>query len=49
VYIFSNILSVIRPGDRVVVIMGQGHKYLLSDLARLDPNIEYVDVLNYLR
>ncbi len=49
VYIFSNILSVIRPGDRVVLIMGQGHKYLLSELAKLDPNIEYVDVLNYLR
>ena len=49
VYIFSNILSVIRPGDRVVVIMGQGHKYLLSELAKPDPNIEYVDVLEYLR
>ncbi|MHB8146861.1 MAG: DUF5694 domain-containing protein [Vulcanimicrobiaceae bacterium] len=49
VYIFSNILSVIRPGDRVVLIMGQGHKYLLSQLAKLDPHIEYVDVLNYLR
>ena len=49
VYIFSNILSVIRPGDRVVLIVGQGHKYLLSDLAKLDPNIEYIDVLNYLR
>ena len=49
VYIFSNILSVIRPGDRVVVIMGQGHKYLLSQFAKLDPNIDYVDVLTYLR
>jgi hypothetical protein len=49
VYIFSNILSVIRPGDRVVVIMGQGHKYLLSEMAKLDPNIAYVDALQYLR
>lgn len=49
VYIFSNILSVIRPGDRAVLIMGQGHKYLLSQLAKLDPNVEYVDVLDYLR
>ena len=48
VYIFSNILSVIRPGDRVVVIIGQGHKYLLSELAKLDPNIDYIDVLDYL-
>ncbi len=49
VYIFSNILSVIRPGDRVVVIMGQGHKYLLRQFAKLDPNIDYIDVLKYLR
>jgi hypothetical protein len=49
VYIFSNIQSLIRPGDRVVVIMGQGHKYMLSQLAQLDPDIEYVDVLDYLR
>lgn len=49
VFIFSNILSVVRPGDRAVVIMGQGHKYLLSELARLDPNVRYVDVLDYLR
>ncbi|MHB8461887.1 MAG: DUF5694 domain-containing protein [Vulcanimicrobiaceae bacterium] len=49
VYIFSNIVSVIRPGDRVVVIMGQGHKYLLSQFAKLDPNIDYIDVLKYLR
>ncbi len=49
VYIFSNILSVIRPGDRVVLIMGQGHKYLLSEMAKLHPDIEYVDVQRYLR
>lgn len=49
VYIFSNVLSVLRPGDRAVLIMGQGHKYLLSQLAELDPTIEYVNVLDYLR
>jgi len=48
-YIFSNILSVIRPGDRVVVMMGQGHEYLLREFVRLNPNLEYVDPLNYLR
>lgn len=48
VYIFSNILSVIRPGDRVVVIFGQGHDYLLREFVRLDPNLRYVDPLQYL-
>lgn len=48
-YIFSNILSVIRPGDRVVVLMGQGHKYLLRQFVRLNPNLIYVDALPYLR
>ncbi len=47
-YIFSNILSVIKPGDRVVVLMGAGHKYLLRELARLNPHLEYVDALTYL-
>jgi hypothetical protein len=48
-YIFSNILSVIEPGDRVAVIMGQGHKFLLRQFAQLNPNLTYVDVENYLR
>lgn len=48
-YIFSNILSVIRPGDRVVVIMGQGHEYLLREFTRLNPNLADVDPLDYLK
>lgn len=48
-YIFSNILSVTRPGDRVVVIMGQGHEYLLREFVRLNPDLVDVDPLNYLR
>jgi hypothetical protein len=47
-YIFSNILSVIRPGDRVVVLFGQGHEYLLREFVRLHPNLIYVDPLRYL-
>lgn len=46
--IFSNILSIVQPGDRVVVLMGQGHEYLLRDFARLNPNLEVVDPLTYL-
>ncbi len=48
-YIFSNILSVIQPGDRVVVIMGQGHEYLLREFTRLNPNLVDVDPLSYLK
>lgn len=48
-YIFSNILNTIRPGDRVVVIIGQGHEYLLREFARLNPNLVYVNSLDYLR
>lgn len=48
-YIFSNILSVIRPGDRVVVMMGQGHEYLLREFVRLNPHLRDVDPLEYLK
>lgn len=48
-YIFSNILSVIQPGDRAVVIMGQGHEYLLREFTRLNPNLTSVDPLTYLK
>ena len=48
-YIFANILRVIRPGDRVVLFMGQGHKYLLRQFVRLNPNLVYVDPLQYLK
>jgi hypothetical protein len=48
-YIYSNILSVISPGDRVAVIMGQGHAFLLRQFVQLNPNLTYVDAENYLR
>lgn len=48
-YIFSNILSVVQPGDRVVVLMGQGHEYLLREFVRLNPNLIDIDPLTYLR
>lgn len=48
-YIFANILSVIAPGDRVVLFMGQGHEYLLRELVRLNPTLESVDPLVYLK
>ena len=47
-YIFSNIVSTVRPGDRVVVIMGQGHEYLLREFVRLHPDFIDVNPLTYL-
>jgi len=47
-FIFSNIASVVRPGDRVVVMMGQGHEYLLREFVRLNPSMTDVDPLDYL-
>jgi hypothetical protein len=48
-YIYSNILSVIAPGDRVAVIVGQGHKFLLRQFVQLNPTLTYVDAEDYLR
>lgn len=48
--IFANIArSIDSPDDRVVVIMGQGHAYLLRDLVRLSPDMEWVDPETYLK
>jgi len=48
-YIWANILRIIKPGDRVAVLFGQGHEYLLREFARMNPNVQYVDPLTYLR
>ena len=47
-YIYSNILSVLSPADRAVVIIGQGHEYLLREFIRLNPNLSDVNSLQYL-
>ena len=47
--IFSNILSIIQPGDRVIVIIGQGHEYILREFTRLNPSLVDVDPLYYLK
>lgn len=47
-YIFSNVSSVVQAGDRAVIVMGQGHEYLLREFVRLNPNYLDVDPLRYL-
>lgn len=49
-HMFANIMrSIGSPEDRVVVLVGQGHGYLLRDLVRLSPDLELVDAEAYLK
>jgi len=43
----ENIVA-LSPADRAVVIIGQGHEYLLREFVRLNPNLRDVDPLQYL-
>lgn len=47
--IFAKLRDVVRPGDRVVVVFGAGHKHWLEQLARNTPGFEVVEVASYLR
>lgn len=46
--IFAKLRDVTRPGDRVVVVFGAGHKHWLEQLARNTPGFEVVEVASYL-
>lgn len=46
--ICARLLQVIEPGDRVVVIFGQGHVYLLRQCLSEQPGFEVVSPLEYL-
>lgn len=48
-HIFSNIARLSEPGDRVLVIYGAGHKYLLERFIDSAPNLDQVDPLDYLQ
>jgi hypothetical protein len=45
---FSKIINIAAPGDRILVIVGAGHRFWLSHLASNTPGFEHVDVLNFL-
>jgi hypothetical protein len=47
--IFAKIVDVARPGDRIVVVYGAGHKHWLDHLALHTPGFERVDPVDYLR
>lgn len=46
--IFSKLIDVTRPGDRVVVVFGAGHKFWLDHLAEQTPGFVKVDPAPYL-
>ncbi len=47
-HIFANVMHVVRPGDRVVVFIGQGHAAMLRPLILLSPDLRLISPLPYL-
>ena len=47
--IFSNIVEIAEPGDRILVIYGSGHSYWLRHFAQETPGFELVEAVSYLR
>ena len=47
--IMSNIDSIIEQGDRVLVLFGQGHTAILKDFYKNRGDIQYIDIIKYLK
>ena len=47
-HIFAQIAQIAEPGDRILVIYGSGHKFLLDQFFQDAVEFEWVDVLDYL-
>jgi hypothetical protein len=47
--IFANLATIAHPGDRIVLIIGQGHTPILRELVRSHPGMRLVEPLEYLR
>ncbi len=45
---YANIQNLANPGDRLVVIGGQGHTAILKDLVKIDSEANFVSVEPYL-
>lgn len=48
VHMFGNLSRIAGPGDRVLLIVGQGHAPILRELVRYHPAMELVEPLDYL-
>jgi hypothetical protein len=47
--IYARTAQLAEPGDRILLIYGAGHKFLLDQYIRQTPDLELVDPLDYLR
>jgi hypothetical protein len=47
--IMRNIDAAIEPDDRILVLFGQGHTAILKDFYQKRSDVEYVDILTYLK
>ena len=46
--IFAKLMTVARPGDRVLIVYGSGHNYWLRHFASTTPGYRNVDPTPYL-
>jgi hypothetical protein len=46
--IVAKLCDVVRPGDRVLVLFGAGHKHWIEQIARGTPGMQVVDAAQYL-
>ncbi len=47
--IMHNIDQIVEPGDRILVIFGQGHTAVLKDFYKSRDDLFYVDIVDYLK
>jgi Holliday junction resolvasome RuvABC endonuclease subunit len=48
-HIWNNLLEIAKPGDRIILIFGQGHAFWLRSLAEQTPGFKLVDPEPYLQ
>ena len=48
-HIWSNLLQIAKPGDRIVLIFGQGHAFWLRSIVEQTPGFKLVDPVPYLQ
>jgi hypothetical protein len=46
---YANLLRIVEPNDRVLVLVGGGHRPLLRQMLRQTPGVEFVPTMKYLK
>ncbi|MGD9799203.1 MAG: DUF5694 domain-containing protein, partial [Parvularculaceae bacterium] len=47
--LFSKLIDVVKPGDRVIIVYGAGHKFWLDHLTEMTPGFVRIDPVDYLK